>query len=408
MLGIFRKKTHQEVDVKDLMPYLEARFKKDVSSSDEKMGLIISDVRENIITLNKLLDELQAKKEAASKSFDSYSLSIKNKFCERALAIINEITYPEINYQDVKIFLINVSEHVKEISAINFKEFRHLHAFQDDLKKIASKLKEIDGKITVSKEIMKKMGIVASFDDIMDCVKKLEESSKKLSELKSEVENLKNELNEKEHTMKIKSGEFAAFLKIFEKLDGIKEERNRLEDELSLTKMKITTEFSGLDRLFKKLQHIDEKPDKMLEEYIKNPADTFLSDSDMHIKNIINRINEMLEKKIIEADEKQQKRLSELEFSIEYLTLLKNEIARLSNKINDIKEEIKYFDVKFAEKNEKEMEMENLSKQIKNMQNAIFSDAENIHETEKYIENIKDEIVSKVRAITKNEVEILF
>jgi len=410
MFNIFKKSGPEKVNINQLSNFLEKKFQNEIATAGEKMKKSVSDITESLDGLKKLFYGLKKKNYEPTKEkkeiFDEYSTNVKNRFCDRSTEIINQIPYPEISYDNVLKFLDSVGEKIKQISDINFKEFRHLHAFRSELKEIASCIKNLETKIKISREAMEKFQNVKKINILKQETIHLKKLIQDTEDTEKRTYELKNELIENEKSNEKKNFEFSSFLKTFEEYEKLRNTENELEKEKSLVKMKITTAFSGLDKVLRKFKHIEKKQQQIIDDYIKNPADAFLSDGEMEIRQIIQKIKEISQE--IEMDEKKHKNIFFLEFEIENLVSYKNQIKDIEKKIKETRRDIMRFDGKFMERKQKEEEIKKLNVKIEEISDEIEKKSNELKFKNNDIERTKQKITQNTTDLLKRNVDIIF
>jgi chromosome segregation ATPase len=410
MFNIFKKSGPEKVKVNELLNFLEKEFQNEIKSAGEKMQKSVSDITDSLNNMKKLFYELKKKKYEPTKEkkeiFDEYSTNVKNRFCDRSIEIIDQIPYTEISYDNVLKFLDSASEKIKQISDINFKEFRHLHAFRSELKEIASSIKNLEAKIKISSEAMKKFQNVKKINILEQETIYLKKLIQDTEDTKKRTYELKNEITENEKILEKKRSELNSFLKTFEEYEELKNTENELEKDKSLIKMKITTAFSGLDKVLRKLKHIEKKQQQIIDDYIKNPADAFLSDDELEIRKIIQKIKEISEE--LEMDEKKHKNIVFLESEIENLVSDKNQIKDIEKKIKETRRDIMRFDGKFMERKQKEEEIKKLNVKIEEISGEIEKKSIELKSKNNDIERTKQKITQNTTDLLKRHVDVVF
>lgn len=354
--NLFKSETLR-VELEDIPPFLESKeIKKRQKASLERM-------KSDFSALKSVLNAL-----ASKTSPNSYSNSLKNKFCSRSLGIVESL---EENIGAYK-------KAINEISKIDMKEFRHLHAFSDDMKLIAARINSI-AKETEEAE---------RFLESNPLSKKTRESQKKLETviafrniketLEKETGDFKNEIAEKEKLLKRTGEAFESFsakdeFKLVESLD---EEIKYLEKNKNTISQKIVEEFAGIDRPMRKFRH-SKICESMLKEY-RDTLDAYIesgealfSDSEFRIKKILEGMKNAVDEKQLDMEEKKYHRLIDILRNAGLLESLRDQHLSLIKKLTQLKEEKEKYSGLFAEKKRCKSGMAELEKVISSLKKTL-------------------------------------
>ncbi|GEM_PF-6820899 len=295
----------------------------DDNSEKEKLAAAKLSLDKEAKKLFSFLEELSIKR-----ADDNYVNVLKDRFCEKGIKLLSAL--PE-SYEE---FIAGVQLCTQEISGISFKEFRHFQAFKEDMNRIASQLKVIDERLEDFRKLyvsskQKRINSIVSLADsakgvhvqVMRIDAELQEIEKAVPFIKEALESDERKLSEASNKVSSMEAE-------------TKEAVSYLESERAIIKQRIGTEFGSIDRLMKKLHHDSPKKHSLLNDYIANPGNAFISDEDLEIRTILENLKPAAKK---EDPEKYEKILDLLR-NIDFFDSLRQQYRGLSEKASSIRD----------------------------------------------------------------------
>lgn len=353
--GLFKAKEPLELSIDKVTEFIDNQFSPELISINEKVSAETEACLGDFSGLKEAVLELKQRQDE-----DVFANSLKNKFCEKALSLIDGLEKPEANYKALKNFTEASGKIIDQISNIGFKEILHLRAFKEQMNKIAGKTRLIMEKNKrldelISKALLKKLDLVG---EKVTSIKKIRESAETAE---TELKNMEASISKLESGLKEKVLGMEEFLKDerFARLHSIKNNIEELERKKSAIKQEIATEFSGLDKTLKKFQHsgfADREAERTINSYIYD-SDAFLIDNETKIKVILEKVLEKLENNELEIEEKRREKVVYLLNNFSLLAELKESYKNVVKEIaekNRHKEELSQI---YEEKAEKEMKI---------------------------------------------------
>jgi len=368
MFKLFSKKK-ESVDLKfdDVREFIEVRTEKESSDEEKRIKGIVDDVMNEIGKLKLQFEELKE-----LDSDNSFSLSIKNKYCDRFLEMISFDT-PGISFSELNKFAEKIGGITKSASNLTVKEFKHMRGFRAKMGRVSLQTKIIDKKLKILRGSMKK-SVLEKKDKMMKCITWVNEIREKISAIDNEMGVMGGKKAELENEIRGIDSELDGFEKngLQERFDHEMKEVGILEKERDMIKQQIETEFGGIIRPLKRLQYASDSGEaalldaekKALEQYLLKP-DTFLSDNENIIRSLINQTKALSEKGVIELNDKENDKISGVFGNLNFLISSKTQCNNLMTQIREKEKKIRDIYMPFAEKkktsqNEKKKKMDDI------------------------------------------------
>jgi hypothetical protein len=389
--NLFKSETLR-VELDDIPPFLESKEIK------KRQKAFLERMKSDFSALKSILNAL-----ASKNSSNSYSNSLKNKFCSRSLAIVESLEENIGAYKTA----------INEISSIDMKEFRHLHAFSDDMKLIAARINSIAKETEEAERFLesnplfkktrasqKKLGTLIAFRNIKETLEK-------------ETGNFKNEIAEKEKLLKRKGEEFESFSARdeFKLVESLNEEMKYLEKNKNTISQKIVEEFAGIDRPMRKFRH-SKICESMLKEY-RDTLDAYIesgealfSDSEFRIKKILEGMKKAVDEKQLDMEEKKYHRLIDILRNAGLLESLRDQHLSLIKKLIQLEEEKGKYGSLFAEKKRYKSEMAELEKTVSSLKKTLEVKTKEKEGAEAKIAAETEELEDMLKEILDREVVI--
>jgi uncharacterized protein YukE len=347
-----KRKEKSELRFNDVKEFIEINTEKEFFNIEKRVKGVVDDVMKDVSKLKEQLKELKE-----INSDDNFSNNIKNKYCERCLAIFN-LEIPKISYSQLNKFIGDAENIKKSVDNLTFKEFKHMRHFKTKMGRISLQTKIIGKKIENLRNITKG-SVLEKKEKIEKCMDWIDEINKKISSVNNEINNIQTKKEELEKEISKLKSELNGFEKdgTQEKFDDKLKETESLERQMNMIKQNIDTEFGGILRPLKKLQYASDsgevallKEEKnMLEQYLHS-SNAFFSDKNILIRNLINQVKDLSSKNIIELNEKEREKVFGIYGNLNFLISLKMQYNKLMEPIREREEKIKNVYLPFAER----------------------------------------------------------
>jgi chromosome segregation ATPase len=300
------KKQDVELKVEDVPAYLDREFSAQKAELDVKLKSYSHEILDLFLQIESVINSL-----SAQESKDKYANTVKNRFCT---SVVNYIAKAKSFSGDGRAFVKLAGETVADIGSFNLRDFRHLHAFKDDMSKVAEKIKLLNARIGYANKAIASAE-AAKLDRIVERVNRIaadrssisdiEQSLKRVSEFESTLNASISELQQKAAAL---GEDFARHAEGRLKIRDVEREQHDI-------KSRIGNEFSGLGRIFKKFLYygdLTKDESHVLGEYIKDPGSAFLSDAEMLIFSIVDKLYAYKDRKTIEMDEGRHEKVKDI------------------------------------------------------------------------------------------------
>jgi hypothetical protein len=323
MLGKFKSIFNKDVIELGLDEVQETVSGMNEKNQKEKVDAIRLQAASEAKKLENLIKELSKKRAG-----DNYVNVLKNRFCEKSVKSLNVLS------GDHDDFISSLSTALHEISGISMKEFRHFHAFRDDMARIASQVKSTEARL----EEFKKVYYASSQKKISDIIllsNKVKEKHVKLISLDTEINEIekavpfikdsleKNERNLSETTKKIDSLGSESGQSI-----------SSIQAEMSIIRQKISTEFGSIGKLLKKIDYENPRKYHRLQLYVSNPADAFIEDENLEIRTVL----EETKLQVRREDPEKYDKVLEILRNIDFFDALRQQYRGLTQRAEEIDE----------------------------------------------------------------------
>lgn len=403
IFSLFRKKEKEptKISLDDLPDFIEKEFSRQIRDAKNSVSNQVNDIKSGI---DKLEKEFLSFKDLAAK--DNFSASIKNNFCDRSINALRSIHYPDNSFP-IKTFFSGMSDIMKKVGGVSVKEIRHLYEFEKSMKEITSQVKSIEAKIRIAEKTMVRFREVEGVEKIRNITDEIKHMKEKKHSLQQSIRK-----NEDEHaSLSVDAGrkqrEFQEFLNNFREHDRLQSRRKQLEDDISSIRMKIANELSGIERPLKKFQHIDiESRHKLLDDYIRNPAEAFISDDQNTLMAIMGSVKEAARRKSIKIDDKRMERIASLSVNIDSLVSLRNDFQESIRTIQEIDKQLEAFQPLFREKAERRDDLSEMEHKIDDLKIRRKGYLREIEEIERKIPSKRLDIEFILNDLTGRDVRV--
>ncbi len=348
--------------------------------------------------LRNMLDSLSSKT-----SSNNYSNMLKNKFCARSISIIDSLGNPETAY--------SCREAIKEIGNIDIKEFRHLHAFNDDMKSIAASINSITRETEETLKLIESSDSFRKTSDAEGKFKRITSLAHGSAMLEKEMAQINCKLVEIEKSLRGKARELAEFSarEEFRRVESMDEELKYIEKNKATIKQKVVEEFAGIDRPMRKFRHaktFENMPKECrdaLDKYIYS-GEALFSDNDLLIKKILENMKRAAETKEMEVEEKKYHRIMDILRNTGLLESLRDHYLSLVKKSSQLKEEREKYSGIAAEKRHMKNEISAMEKEIPALKWKLEAVTKKKQEKEKEMATQAKELEAALREILGHEV----
>lgn len=388
MFRLFRSAEKVNLKIGEIVPHVEETLRRDINIGKERMKTLQKSVRKDFTALEEHIDVLEKKKATG------FSEAVKKRFCRTAKSAISSLS--ENGWRD---FIRTADEALATVNKVNMKEFKHLHAFRDDMSRIVVKAKTVESGINH----MKKAADTYKLKKISILKQRIEE----FRELQGSLKQAKTELHQINQALSIMEREYKKLDKESETLEihmEEKKEENR-EKEASIIRQKIASELS-LGRVLKKYLHSSDPPHNekvLVESYIKNPVSTFLEDGELKIQGILEKAD-----KTEVQDKNEKKRIRNALQKLDFLASMRSHHEGLTYEIEEHKKmERERIALLATKKNKIDGSRDEHAHEISKLRERKVSTEEKIKELEEEERKGIKDMEKFVFSITGNEVSIV-
>jgi len=394
-----------EIRLDELPLFLLGKFERERKDIESRLASRVKEISDNFSAIRDSAYALKSKS-----SSNTYANIIKNRFCDKVIKS-SGISCPASGYDEMREFISESAEIIRGVSGISMKELRHLHAFQEDMAKIAARIRLIEENVNYANKLIKD-STISKINGIKSDVERIKSSMQKIGELKKMSEDLEKRSVEigniiANHRIAFEStnaklSEYAA------KRIGTRELEKKMED----IRQKIDNEFSGLDRTLKKFLYFGEMPKSEaanVKAYIKNPAEAFLeADEQNMIRQVLEDINNYRDKSVIDLDERRHEKVKELLRRFDFLVELRVYYKDLSKKREDEEKELdKQLQPLLAEIKEINANIDLKEKEIGVIKSRLASNSAKIRMLEKEIADTKNKIEMSASLLLDKDIRLV-
>lgn len=317
---IFRHET-TELKLADIPDFLADKFKHEKNEAESRLSSSVQEIRKNFIALKDIAIQMKSKS-----SPNRYANMLKDKFCDKAIHVINDLPSPSNHYEDMRRFTDMAHKATNAIGDMGIKEFKHLHAFQEDMTKVAEKIRFLETGINYSNKLVNNSEFEKSENAKNDVLSVLE-TKKRLDEIETEISGLEKSL---QPVNNIIADEKRKIEEANSQLARYASERLQIRDfekSLENIKQQVDNEFSGMDRIMKKFVYFGEltkEETHMLKEYIKDPGIAFLlHDGNNVLRPVLDAMHDYKDRQMIDLDSRKLEKLKDLIRQFDFLVELR-------------------------------------------------------------------------------------
>ncbi|MBI2232849.1 MAG: hypothetical protein HYU56_02930 [Candidatus Aenigmarchaeota archaeon] len=393
---IFSSSEQSELKLEEARDFIKINMGKEALLAREKLKAELEKVLKDYATLRKMYADLGSQETKAD-----YPNSVKSKLCSRAMEMLT-VPEPEIDHDNIVNFIRMSEERIRGIGAIGYKELIHLYAFKDDMQKISNQTKILINSLNSLAEELDK-SVVRQISITEQCILRIENSKRLQRELEYSIESKEESIKEKKKLLESSVKALKEFAAIEEEVADLSREILNAETEMRFLDSKISEEFSGTEKIFKKYRHMS-KEKGVISEYIKNPTNAFIDiDKDLEIKDILDTIFD--ERKEFEDDKKFEKAM-QLRRDMGLLTSLREQHAAHRQNKMELQEKTLKLSAEASDKRYKLQEIEDIENEIKSVETERASNEEKIKHIGNSVRNDMQQLSILLRELTRKNVII--
>ena len=360
---IFSSSEQNELKLEEARDFIKINMGKEVLLARENLKAELKKALKDYATLRKMYADLKSQETKAD-----YPNSVKSKLCSRAMEMLT-VPEPEIDHDNIVNFIRMSEERIRGIGTIGYKELIHLYSFKDDMQKISNQTKILINSLNSLAEELDK-SVVRQISITEQCILRIENSKRLQRELEYSIESKEELIKEEKKLLESSVKALKEFAAIEEEVADLSREILNAETEMRFLDSKISEEFSGTEKIFKKYRHMS-KEKGVISEYIKNPTNAFIDiDKDLEIKDILDAI--FAERKEFEDDKKFEKAM-QLRRGMGLLTSLREQHATHRQNKTELQEKMLKLSAEASDKRYKLQEIEDIEKEIIDIENEMSS-----------------------------------
>lgn len=384
MLSRLKKMLSQEqhrISPGDAKQFMDARLGKDIIAAKGRLKAGIENVMGEYSGLRKLYAEL-AERDARME----FPNSVKAKLCKRALDLL-DVQEPHANYKALTVFLGASQENLRSIGALSYKEMIHLYAFREDMNRIAGRTKALIESLNRLAEELDR-SLLKKIDSAESCAGRIDAGKARREDLVLRIGSLQKLAEEKRELLKDEIKSLKEFSSIEEEMKRLKEKIGEAESGMRFLDSKISEQFSGCEKLFRKYKHANRRKG-VIDSYIGDATKAFLDiDEGMEIRDILDGMAEHQEFR----DEKKFGNVARLRRDLDMLSSFREEyrslkvkkdgaeddMLKLSSRASDKRYRLEDIEAAESEIRELEKEVEEREKEVTAADEAIRSDMQQL------------------------------
>ncbi|MCC7574706.1 hypothetical protein KO361_03890 [Candidatus Woesearchaeota archaeon] len=343
VFGLFKKKKKIEViHVQDIDSWIKKTF--EAENLGLKIGILKRELNSKKAKIYELLEDLDKAELVDSSVIPERAKSIfhgnKKSYVQKISLFLDQLICPD-DVSEIESFLEDVSLKLEDLAQETNKNYFIIKEFiEDDVRKVASKIKEIDDVVSSARSSVDKTPI-SKFRELKDLlslyydnVSKIDET-KKLIEAVLERKSLEVERRKKVES-KIRDLEKSPHFVDYSELN---EKKGVVEENLKKVEYSVINLFSGISSVLKK--YSKKKKNKLAASYSDNAVNALLSDSKLGILKVLEDVVKIKDSLDIKST-KLKKLDSEVDsISEKKLDKFRSELVKLGDDLNDLNNVIK-------------------------------------------------------------------
>jgi hypothetical protein len=330
------KSEPEEMKINEVGMILLGKFEREKRDLENKLADTVKDLNIQFKEIEALIVLLREKTTP-----ETYANTVKNKFCAKSIEALADLSDYSETYDSLKKFVSKSNETVRIIGGLDMKEFRHLHAFSDDMAHIAEKIRLLESGLNFANKIISD-SVMLKIDKIKDMISKMDDLGAGVKIADDESVETREFIESLKGMIKIGEENIDALNRKFSEYTGDKIRLRDIDRSSDLIRQKIEAEFSGLDRVFKKFLYFGDlsKMDSLLlNNYIRSPGQAFLEDRENTIKGILDSLYRFKNRDIIDMDDGKFSHVEGLLKRFQTLLDLRDQYDETNRKKSDLEKE---------------------------------------------------------------------
>ncbi len=405
-----KQKQKEEVRKEDLMQWFDEKKKDHEASASKRVGVLRSEIKEELIKLDENLDMLENAKlrnENIPPKAIQYMIGNREAYIKRVKLLKSSINIPD-DLEKVPEFLEKFDSEIHSFSKATYRQYMILQEFlAHESGAIAQNIKLIDSKIGSIKKalsegnidmIAETSGLISSFVEKHNA---REETEKKVSESAFSLKKKESKKNETESLLEsIRSSED------YSKIRQLVSQKKEISESVRALEYELREKFSVLDRPLRKYQKISFEDEKLVEEYLNDALHALKDDLNMRIIGALSKVRSIVEKGDLGLKDKQAEKVVRTidEIDQAYLTGILARFNKMMIQRNEIDENIDASDV-LKQKRLAEEELARVSDDIESLKRKIAAGKDEIENLG--IPKAKETITANISDMFGVEIEIV-
>ncbi len=343
VFSLFKKKKKVvEISLDDVDEWIKKKIES--KNLNLKLSMYKRELYSKISKINELLDDLSEAEikdksvipERARSMFEGN----KSTYIKKIRSFINELDFPN-DISEIENFLESASLGLEELARETNKNYFIIKDFaENDVRKVANKLKELDKVIIDARETIEKSSL-DQFKKLKKLLVEYHENVKKVEDSKVELEKLMDRRAKELERRKKVEFKITSLKKSPQHDDclNLKNSKKSLEEELKRNEYSVINLFSGLASALKKFGKV--KKNKIAREYSDNAVDALIDDKNFKILKVLDDVKK--NKKSLDIKDSKIKKLdSEIDvLNKDVLDELRNNILSIKKELGELENRIK-------------------------------------------------------------------
>ena len=360
----------EKVQLSALNEWLDTRTKPIFDDLNDKINAIIKKINNEKEKVNKnlkALENAQLQNPKIPERVKTIMQGNREGFINKISYFLNNLNFEYHNYNELINKCNNVNNEINNLGKSTAKNYQILNEFfAREAEKVAINIKNIEN---YSKELANTINnskisdvdkIKSNAADLRNKIKlkesysiQLENNNKHLDDSKNKKIEIENKINETKSSNDCKNYE-----KLLEEKEKIKLKINDVENSLF-------HDFSIMEKALKKYAKIAFENEKLILEYLENPAITLIKDAEFKIIKILDSLKNAIERNELELGEKKKSKAIEKinELDGVYFNKLKEDYKEAKKRFNDLNSKI--------ENNQSRKNLDLLNEELKNINQNI-------------------------------------
>lgn len=307
----------KEIKLEEVKQYTEDLLKEKFANINEKIEEIYSNLEKTKSKLTENLDILR-NAELQNKNVPTRALQLmegnRDAYIRKIGNFIEQIELPNVeSYTLINDFVNNFDTKLDELNRSTYKGYEVMKEFfYNQATDIAIGIKDISVNIKNLKQLVANKEL-SKIDYLRELIKKIDkygENKENLKEGIKEKESLIKELEEKIEDVKEKFEEIKKS-KEYDEYKRTDEEKEELLEKIKAEKDEITQLFAVLEKSLKKYKR-GSLNEKLIEEYLEDPNQSLIKDSELNIILVLAKLKENIEQNKIELKDKKKEKTLEV------------------------------------------------------------------------------------------------